>query len=312
MPDPCCREGNWNPSQLDPTLVISPSLTPSNQRPTVTLKTEWLALPFLATGTIYFIRKYSWLQNPRVIHLYSQPEIQTKELCILLISSKTVNSWLLVGKCSFFGQWWQKITNNIFSPQNSAWTIVRKKRIVSQLWQFCWNSKGSEIWEVNSHSSQMTQEEEMDNKKGGTYGVKVHSSQLLLWLLCEKTLQKQGMSYCRTLHIRHCDARSWVTLTYGTKFGTRKKKKKSLFEKHWHLQVVTFLAALWAFDHMPAASSSFLLHGKNLELGNQRYYNINHNDIITEKSSNMGVAGIIVPEKLKILLENASFVFLLT
>ena len=63
---------------------------------------------------------------------------------------------------------------------------------------------------------------------------------------------------------------------------------------------------------MPAASSSFLLHGKNIELGNQRYCNINHNDIITEKSSNMEVAGIIVPEKLKILLENASFVFLLT
>ena len=58
MPDPCCGEGSHSPFHLDPTPIISPLLTQSNQRPTVTFKTGWLALLFLAVGTIEFIRKY--------------------------------------------------------------------------------------------------------------------------------------------------------------------------------------------------------------------------------------------------------------
>lgn len=57
-PDPCCGEGSHSPFHLDPNPIISPSLTQSNQRPTVTFKTGWLALLFLTTGTIEFIRKY--------------------------------------------------------------------------------------------------------------------------------------------------------------------------------------------------------------------------------------------------------------
>lgn len=63
------------PFQPGQTPVTSPLLTYSNQGQTVTFKTGWLALPSLATGTTHFIKKCSWLQNPRVIHLYPQPEI---------------------------------------------------------------------------------------------------------------------------------------------------------------------------------------------------------------------------------------------
>lgn len=112
-------------------------------------------------------------------------------------------------------------------------------------------------------SSQATQEE-------GIFWTTTKKEALMWWnytvpgllpLLCEEALRKQKTSNCRSALIRYHHAHSWVTLMYRTKFGT--KEKKHLFEKHWHLQVVTFLAALWAFDHMPAALSSLLLHGKS-------------------------------------------------
>lgn len=63
------------PVQSDQMPLTSPSLTPSYQEPAATLQTGWMTLPFLAVGPAHSISKCSWLQNPRVSHLHSQPEI---------------------------------------------------------------------------------------------------------------------------------------------------------------------------------------------------------------------------------------------
>lgn len=63
------------PILSDQMPLTFPSLTQRYQGPAATLQTGWLTLLFLAVGPAHFISKCSWLQNLRVSHLHSQPEI---------------------------------------------------------------------------------------------------------------------------------------------------------------------------------------------------------------------------------------------
>ena len=155
------------------------------------------------------------------------------------------------------------MTNSIFVPQNSAWTIVGKKKIASQHWWFCWNFKGMKLtWEVNSHSLQITQEEGI---------LWTTATKRYLW---GETTQFTGFYHCFvkksyrnreqvTTGVVPSDtlmpAREWHECTTQN----LEPKRRHLFGKQWHLQMVTFSVALWAFDHMPAALSSLLLHGES-------------------------------------------------
>lgn len=121
------------------------------------------------------------------------------------------------------------MTNSIFVPQNSAWTIVGRKRIASQHWWFCWNFKDMKLtWEVNSHSLQITQEEGI---------LWTTATKRYLW---GETTQFTGFYHCfvkkscRNIEqvttgvvpsdtIRYPDAHSQVTWMYHTKFGTKEK-----------------------------------------------------------------------------------------
>ena len=125
--DACCREGSHSPCQLGRAPRISPSRLQAT-RTDVTLKTGRLALLLLATGSAHFVGKCTSLQNPRVIHLRSQPETPiNKRGMILLISLRTVTPGCWWATAHFFCQQWQNVANHIFVLQNSAWTVVGRK-----------------------------------------------------------------------------------------------------------------------------------------------------------------------------------------